>query len=86
MRRFMQLLLRRYRDAAKHLSMLHPYIFQNHAFEEQQVFEGYGEANLKRLRAIRKEVDPDAMFQVLQPGYFKLLPKEITPLAAKEEL
>lgn len=86
MRQFMQSLLHRSRDAARHLNMLHPYIFQNHAFEEQQVFEGSGEVNLKKLRAISKEVDPDAVFQVLQPGYFKLFSKEIAQLAAKQEL
>lgn len=87
MRRFMQSLLREFRDAAMHRDMLHPYIFQNHAFDEQQVFAGYGEVNLEKLKAVRKEVDPDEVFQVLQPGYFKLLQREISSsLAEKDEL
>lgn len=52
--------------------MLHPYIFQNHAFEEQDVFPGYGELNYDRLRTVRLAVDPDSLFQKLQPGFIKL--------------
>jgi hypothetical protein len=51
---------------------LHRYIFQNHAFEEQDVFTGYGPYNLQRLHSIQRAVDPKGVFQLLQPGYFKL--------------
>jgi len=54
------------------MGMHHRYLFQNHAFEEQDVFSGYGEKSLKRLRKIRRDVDPDGVFQRLQPGFFKL--------------
>lgn len=58
------------------MGLLHRYIFQNHAFEGQDVFGGYGEKSLERLQRIRREVDGDAVFQRLQPGYFKLVDEE----------
>ena len=66
--------------------MLNPYIFQNHAFEEQDVFPGYGAKDLARLKAVRQRVDPDAVFQRLQPGFFKLEPKLMTTVEMKSEL
>ena len=38
----------------------------------EDVFAGYGEENRGRLREISRRYDPDQVFQVLQPGYFKL--------------
>jgi FAD/FMN-containing dehydrogenase len=72
MRQFMRRLINRFGEVAESMDMLHPYLFQNHAFEEQDVFAGSGESKLARLRAIRHEVDPDGVFQRLQPGFFKL--------------
>ncbi|CAK4034341.1 FAD-binding domain-containing [Lecanosticta acicola] len=57
---------------AKEIGAYHPYIYQNYAAQEQEVFEGYGEENLEQLRQISKRWDPEGVFQVLQPGYFKL--------------
>ncbi|KAI9675990.1 MAG: hypothetical protein M1822_008376 [Bathelium mastoideum] len=84
MRHFMRRLIKRFRKTAEHLDMLHPYIFQNHAFEEQDVFAGSGEENLARLKAIRKALDPHDVFQRLQPGYFKLEPGYGDEEGAKE--
>lgn len=72
MRRFMRRLISRFRLKAGALNMLHPYIFQNHAFEEQDVFSGSGDVKLAKLKELRHSVDPDAVFQRLQPGFFKL--------------
>ncbi|KAI9752324.1 MAG: hypothetical protein M4579_005667 [Chaenotheca gracillima] len=72
MRHFMRRMISRSTKAAKDQDMHHRYLFQNHAFEEQDVFAGYGEVNLRRLRRVRAEVDPSGVFQVLQPGFFKL--------------
>lgn len=68
----MQVLIRRFRAVAKSMHGLHRYIFQNHAFDEQDVLSSYGKENRRRMHAIRKDVDPRGIFQVLQPGYFKL--------------
>ncbi|KAJ4297955.1 hypothetical protein N0V90_005854 [Kalmusia sp. IMI 367209] len=75
MRQYMRNLINRFRESARARGKLHPYLFQNHAFEEQDVFAGSGESKLARLREIRKAVDPDGVFQKLQPGFFKLEPR-----------
>jgi FAD/FMN-containing dehydrogenase len=72
MRAVMRRLITRFHKAAHDTNSHHPYLFQNHAFEEQRVFEGYGKENLNRLIEVRRNVDPDRVMQVLQPGYFKL--------------
>ncbi|RDI80375.1 hypothetical protein Vi05172_g9652 [Venturia inaequalis] len=72
MRQFMRSLIRRFSQTAREMDMLHPYVFQNHAFEEQDVFAGTGDEKLSRLVKVRRSVDPDGVFQSLQPGYFKL--------------
>ncbi|KXT15390.1 hypothetical protein AC579_2219 [Pseudocercospora musae] len=59
-------------EASRTLGAFHPYIYQNYAAKEQQVFESYGQANLKRLRVVSEKYDPDGVFQRLQPGYHKL--------------
>ncbi|TQV97831.1 hypothetical protein V2A60_006446 [Cordyceps javanica] len=58
--------------AAKARGLDHPYLYQNYASQKQDVFAGYGEANLARLRSISKKYDPEQTLQRLQPGYFKL--------------
>jgi hypothetical protein len=72
MRKFMRRIISRFQLAAEERCMLHRFVFQNHAFDEQNVFESYGTTNLRRLRSILQQVDPDGVFQKLQPGYFKL--------------
>ena len=72
MRHFMRQMIARMTVAAEARGTQHPYRFQNHAFEEQEIFEGYGADNLRRLRKVREDVDPDGVFQRLQPGFFKL--------------
>lgn len=48
------------------------FIYMNYATKEQDVFGGYGEKNLNRLRKVRAAYDPENVFGRLQPGYFKL--------------
>ncbi|KAN0089830.1 FAD-binding domain containing protein [Hyaloscypha variabilis] len=49
-----------------------PFIYQNYAALQQNVFEGYGAANLAKLRAVSEKYDPLGVWQKLQPGYFKI--------------
>lgn len=72
MRSFMRRLRHRIRHVAASMDMLHPYLFQNHAFEEDDIFAGYGQENRDRLLRVRDAVDPDGVFARLQPGYHKL--------------
>jgi hypothetical protein len=57
---------------AHQLGLGHRYIYQNYASEAQNVFWGYGEENLEKLKAVSKKYDPTGVFENLQPGYFKL--------------
>ena len=59
-------------EKAKEIGADHQYLYQNYADISQDVFGGYGEENLKKLREISEKYDPEQVFQKLQPGYFKL--------------
>ncbi|KAJ5655255.1 hypothetical protein N7507_007205 [Penicillium longicatenatum] len=58
--------------AASTVGLLNEYVYQNYASAGQDVFSGYGQKNLARLKAVSAKYDPDQVFQKLQPGYFKL--------------
>ncbi|KAL8772550.1 MAG: hypothetical protein Q9209_002211 [Squamulea sp. 1 TL-2023] len=64
--------IERSRDVARGMNLDHRYIYQNYASLKQNVFAGYGEENQRRLIEISRKYDPDQVFQILQPGYFKL--------------
>ena len=57
---------------AKSMNADYKYIYQNYASQNQDVFAGYGAANQQRLIEISRKYDPEQVFQILQPGYFKL--------------
>lgn len=57
---------------AKTKGMDHPFLYQNYASYQQQVFPSYGQSNLVKLKTISTKYDPQRVFQKLQPGYFKL--------------
>jgi hypothetical protein len=48
------------------------YIFMNDAGSDQEVIRHYGEESVKRLEKVRRDYDPDAVFQRLVSGGFKL--------------
>jgi FAD/FMN-containing dehydrogenase len=58
-------------DAGK----LVPFIYQNYAWEDQDVFAGYGKENHERLKKVQKRIDPKGVFaggEGLSRGYFKV--------------
>ncbi|KAF5875551.1 putative fad binding domain protein [Botrytis fragariae] len=57
---------------AKELGILHKYIYPNYADASQDVFAGYGEENLSRLRQVQEAYDPDGTWRRLQTGGFKI--------------
>jgi hypothetical protein len=59
-------------DLGQEMGLWHPYIYQNYAGQDQDVFAGYGSESRARLLQIRREYDPEGIFKRLQPGYFKL--------------
>ncbi|KAL6711710.1 hypothetical protein ACN47E_004644 [Coniothyrium glycines] len=48
------------------------YVYMNYASPYQDVISSYGAGNKQRLKKIAAIYDPTAVFQRLQPGYFKL--------------
>lgn len=67
----------RTRLAAEELGVAHPYLYINYAAtgRADEVFAGYGEGNLERLRRIQREFDADGIFTSsgLWKGFMKLL-------------
>ncbi|KAF2417721.1 FAD-binding domain-containing protein [Tothia fuscella] len=60
---------------AREAGVLVPYIYQNYAWESQDVFAGYGKENQARLKKIQSQIDPDGVFaggEGLSKGYFKV--------------
>lgn len=51
------------------------YIYMNYAGKTQDVYAGYGPANLARLRSTATRWDPKGQFRKLWKGYFKLWPE-----------
>ncbi|KAI2772256.1 FAD-binding domain-containing protein [Daldinia loculata] len=61
----------RERAVTRHRS-LHPYIFANYAYKEDDVIAGYGKESVSMLRETSKKYDPEGLFQKGTPGGFKL--------------
>lgn len=57
---------------AKSRGLYNRFIYLNYAGPYQNVIPGYGNANLAKLKSIAKKYDPEAVFQTLQPGGYKL--------------
>ena len=58
--------------AAKARGLDHPFLYQNYAALQQDVFTSYGADNLAKLKQISKKYDPSQVWQKLMKGYFKL--------------
>ncbi|KAH6682542.1 hypothetical protein B0J14DRAFT_555835 [Halenospora varia] len=48
------------------------FIHMNYASLDQDVFAGYGQENVKKLKSIQNKYDLTGVFKQLQPGYFKI--------------
>ena len=59
-------------NTAHQLGLGHRYINQNYASPAGNVFWGYGEENLEKLREVSRKYDPTGVFENLQPGYSQL--------------
>lgn len=58
--------------ASKEAGLDHPFVYQNYASADQNVFAGYGTANWRFLKSVVQEYDPEHVFQKLKVGYFKV--------------
>ncbi|KAL6711778.1 hypothetical protein ACN47E_002821 [Coniothyrium glycines] len=61
----------RMKDEARRRGLANDFLYMNYASQYQDVVASYGKS-AERLREIAKKYDPTAVFQKLQPGYFKL--------------
>ena len=54
----------RTKSVPRRAGVAHPYLYINYAAagRADEVFAGYGGANLRRLRRVQKEFDPDGVF------------------------
>ena len=59
-------------ELAKSRGLYNRYLYENYAYITQDVISSYGPENKARLIEISHKYDPDQVFQILQPGYFKL--------------
>jgi hypothetical protein len=48
------------------------YIYMNYAGRDQSLLQGYGEENLRHLRAMTTKYDPAGVFQRQCPGGWKV--------------
>ncbi|KAB8293921.1 hypothetical protein EYC80_009394 [Monilinia laxa] len=56
---------------AESLGVSNPFIYLNYAGQKQNPLAGYGEENLKKMRALSKRYDHQGVFQKLVKGGFK---------------
>lgn len=59
-------------DYAQSINKANEFIYLDYASQKQNPFRGYGAANLRKLREVARKYDPEAVFQTLVPGGFKL--------------
>ncbi|KAH8595898.1 hypothetical protein B0O99DRAFT_594194 [Bisporella sp. PMI_857] len=65
-------LVAEFRRLASERSLLHPHIFTNYAYKTEDIFKGYGEESLRKLKEVAKTYDPEGIFQKGAPGGFKI--------------
>jgi hypothetical protein len=65
-------LLAEFKRLASDKGLLHRYVFTNYAYENEDIFAGYGEQSLAKLNDVRKKWDPEGIFQMAVPGGFKI--------------
>lgn len=77
-------------EKAKEMGLWHPYKYINYAEEWQadDIYRGYGEDNLKTLKALQRNIDPEGVFTKggLCGGYFRLNEKAGKASREKDEL
>lgn len=69
---FASKVLQRIRDEAEKRGKASRFLYMNYSSKFEDVVTSYGEENKERLKRVEKRYDPKRIFQVLQPGYFKL--------------
>ncbi|KAI9148787.1 Bifunctional solanapyrone synthase [Paramyrothecium foliicola] len=69
---FASTVIERIAAEAETLGLESEYLYMNFASAFENVIASYGPDNVDQLKAVAEYYDPTAVFQVLQPGHFKL--------------
>ncbi|KIW28688.1 uncharacterized protein PV07_08328 [Cladophialophora immunda] len=69
---FITSVLNQIKAAATSIGKQNDYIYMNYGGVYEDVIKSYGAANKAKLKSIASKYDPQQVFQILQPGYFKL--------------
>ncbi|OAP58825.1 hypothetical protein AYL99_06122 [Fonsecaea erecta] len=69
---FVTSVLTQIKAAATQIGKQNAYVYMNYGGVYEDVIQSYGAANKARLKRVAAKYDPQQVFQVLQPGYFKL--------------
>lgn len=56
------------RTVASDMGLLHRWVYANYAAKWQNVYEGYGEENVDRLKGVREKYDENGVFSILRAG------------------
>ena len=65
-------IMKQVKDASVELGVANDWVYMNYASQFQDVITSYGDASKAKLKTVAGRYDPKAVFQKLQPGYFKL--------------
>ncbi|KAF2123686.1 FAD-binding domain-containing protein [Dothidotthia symphoricarpi CBS 119687] len=65
-------LISRIRAYAESIGADNPYLYLDYADKTQDPLKGYGEVNVKKMKAAAKKYDPRGIFQKYVPGGFKI--------------
>ncbi|PGG98860.1 hypothetical protein AJ80_09442 [Polytolypa hystricis UAMH7299] len=57
---------------AEEMGLANDFVYLNYAAPHQKPIQGYGAENVNKLRGAQKKYDPTKVFEILQPGGFKL--------------
>ncbi|EXJ74365.1 uncharacterized protein A1O5_02661 [Cladophialophora psammophila CBS 110553] len=69
---FITNVLNQIKAAATAIGKQNDYIYMNYGGVYEDVIKSYGSTNKAQLKSIAQKYDPQQVFQILQPGYFKL--------------
>ncbi|KAJ4341131.1 hypothetical protein N0V95_007295 [Ascochyta clinopodiicola] len=65
-------IMRQIKQESIELGVANDWVYMNYASQFQDVIASYGAQSKAKLNAVAEKYDPKAVFQKLQPGYFKL--------------
>ncbi|QSZ35285.1 hypothetical protein DSL72_008154 [Monilinia vaccinii-corymbosi] len=72
------LLIQQLSDYATSIGQSNPFIYLDYAYKTQKPLEGYGAANIAKMRAAAAKYDPQGVFQTMVPGGFKISKVSLT--------